>query len=72
MEEKIYLNTQVETNIDAQLRLIAAQKKVSRSEIIRLAIGEYLQQYQVVSTAVLPHPEGAQEVPLVFVKELHP
>lgn len=41
--DKVWINFQVDTELDRKARIIAAQKRVSKSELLRLALAEYLE-----------------------------
>lgn len=66
-DELTFVNTQVTTELDMKLRRLAAEQRVSRSEIVRIAIEKYLAEYTVVSIDVLPGPDDAEVIPVVTV-----
>jgi hypothetical protein len=67
MKDIVMITAKLEMPTERKLRMVAAQKGVSRSEVVRLAIGEYLEKFQVVAISNLPHPPFAEPVPLVFI-----
>lgn len=68
-EELVWANTKVPVSMDVTLRRIAAEKKVSRSEVVRIAIDEYISKYEVVGVERLPGPEDADCPVLVIIQE---
>ena len=67
MKDIIMITAKLEAPTEKKLRMVAAQKGVSRSEVVRLAIGEYLERFRIVSISDLPHPPFAEHVPLIVV-----
>ena len=64
----IFLNTQVPVETDLALRMISQRLQVSRSDVVRAAIIEYLKRFEdVIKVTTLPHPENATPVPVVEV-----
>lgn len=43
MVDKVWINFQVDSELDRKARIVAAQKRVSKSELLRLALAEYLE-----------------------------
>ena len=54
MKEIVLITAKLEAPTEKKLRMVAAQKGVSRSEVVRLAIGEYLERFRIVSISDLP------------------
>ena len=78
METKgVYINTLVDHETNDRLRTIALRRSIalggqyiSRSDMVRMAVSEFIAKYEVVSISNLPHPPGAESVPLVVVREV--
>lgn len=66
-EELTFANTQITIELDSKIRAIAAQRRISRSEVVRMAIESFIAKYEVISITDLPHPPDAEPVPLVLV-----
>jgi hypothetical protein len=60
-----FVNTQVPISLDAILRLIAAQQKVSRSDIVRAALEEYVARHREMNVVVLQPAVLASESGIV-------
>jgi len=60
MDEIVLITAKLPVDEEKKLRMVAAQKGVSRSEVVRLAIGEYLKKFRIVSISDLPHPPFAE------------
>lgn len=41
--DKVWINFQVDSELDRKARIVAAQKRVSKSELLRLALAEYIE-----------------------------
>ena len=65
--ELTFVTFQCPIEVDDKLRAIAANLRMSRSNLIRTAIDEYL-----AKNMELPHPEGAVVVPLVLIAKEQP
>ena len=66
----VMITAKLEAPTEKKLRMVAAQKGVSRSEVVRLAIGQYLEHYQVISVSELPHLEDAEPIPSIEISPL--
>ena len=63
-----FINVLVPVETDLALRMISQRLQVSRSDVVRAAIIEYLKRFEdVIKVTTLPHPEGATPVPVVSV-----
>jgi hypothetical protein len=73
-EEKVFVNVQVPEGMDMILRELAAKKRTSRSDIVRIAISEYIDKYRVVGVSELPGPSDGSKytpVPVILVESVH-
>lgn len=66
-EEKTFVNALVPEELANQLKKIADSKHVSRSDVVRWAMENFVRENRVVSVSNLPHPPDAEPVPLVIV-----
>ena len=65
---QVYVNTLVPIENDIALRMIGGQLRMNRSELVRLAIKEFIERNEdVVKVTTLPGPKGATPVPVVEV-----
>lgn len=73
-EPKMFVNTVVPVETEKALQIIAKEKGVSRSDVVRWAIMEYIKSFEdVLKITVLPGPKEAAVIPVVEVKDkLHP
>ena len=63
-----FVNTLVPVETDLALRMISQRLQVSRSDVVRAAIIEYLKRFEdVIKVTTLPRPENASPVPVVEV-----
>ena len=72
-EEIIVINAKVPIGMDQILREMAAKRRKSRSEIVRIAIFEFVDKYRVVGVSELPGPatgEAYTPVPVVVVEKI--
>jgi hypothetical protein len=64
----VYVNALVPIEDDIALRFIGAQMRINRSELVRLAIKEFIERNEdVVKVTTLPGPRGSAVVPVVEV-----
>jgi hypothetical protein len=67
-KDNVFVNTLVPLEDDIALRFIGAQMRMNRSELVRLAIKEFIERNEdVVKVTTLPGPKGATPVPVVEV-----
>lgn len=62
IEPKI-INVKLEKDIDRKLRMIAANKEVSRSEVVRLAVEAFIAQFDVITVSALPRVIDEKDIP---------
>ena len=48
MEKKIFVNTQMDVWLEEELRKIAYELHISRSEVVRKAIKEFVESHKVI------------------------
>jgi hypothetical protein len=69
-KDTIFINALVPVEDDMALRFIGASLRLSRSEVVRIAIHEFIERNkEVVEVSSLPHPKGAEVVPVLSVKQ---
>lgn len=65
------VNTYIPIETEKALQIIAKEKGVSRSDVVRWAIMEYLKSYEnLLKVTILPGPDDADEIPVVEVKDV--
>jgi hypothetical protein len=69
-KDTIFINALVPMEDDIALRFIGASLRLSRSELVRMAISEFIENRKdLVDVSALPRPDGAESVPVVEVPE---
>jgi len=53
MEEMTFANTLITVELDNKLKMVAKAKNISRSEVVRLALEEYLRQFDFVPSETM-------------------
>lgn len=71
MDEQVNVNVIVPVEMDIKLRRVAAERRISKSDVVREAIEALLKVFgelpEVVSVEILPGPEGCTPVPVITV-----
>lgn len=70
-KDQVYVPTKMPIEMDEAMRIIAKELGVSRSDVIRFAVKDFLEKYQdQIKVSKLPGPEDADFVPVVEVKDI--
>ncbi len=70
-EPKMFINTVVPVETEKALSIIAKEKGVNRSVVVRWAIMEYLKGFEdLLKVTALPGPDDAEVIPVVEVKDV--
>ncbi|HLG90594.1 MAG TPA: hypothetical protein VI336_00295 [Candidatus Saccharimonadales bacterium] len=59
--EMVYVTSLFAPSLDAQARIEAARRKISRSELVRLAVADYLKRLEAQTATTTPTKESARE-----------